>query len=172
MNKRTNMSRIGIRIATPTQVGAAAASAEASSPPETSSMSAVRTEHDHDHHHGHPNGLLCRGGRQVHGDTDDTNRLARSRSRSGDASRVSSRPAAVNHWIFLPSIIFTWLIGRTTNPDETTTRRRLVQVKVNRPRWSMSNFNYIIAGWPISKDQVYSVLLLLECSRVWPDKSL
>lgn len=101
MNKRTNMSGIGKRIATPI--------------PSSSSMATVRTEH--------PHGLLCRGGDVDWAATDDDTisrpdqmRGRRSRGAVGQSCSSIRRSEAttVNHRILLP-IIFTCLIGNTGN---------------------------------------------------------
>lgn len=118
------MSRIGIRVAA-AQIPMAPSSME-----EPSSIAAVRAEQKH--HRRHPNGLLlCRGG-EADGSTEDTSRLTR--------STTNSRSSSSRHWIFLPSIIFTCLIG---------TGQIHMNCKWKRgPEWLEFHFNCFVL-WPI-----------------------
>lgn len=113
------MSRIGIRVAA-AQIPMVPSSVE-----EPSSIAAVQAEQKH--HRRHPNGLLlCRGG-QADGNTEDTSRLTRSTTNSRSSSR---------HWIFLPSIIFTCLIGRGQIPMNCKWKRG--------PEWTEFHFNCFV----------------------------
>lgn len=145
VNKRTNMPRIGIRIATiippvpelePEAV--AGETSWASSSSSSSFMAATGQEHvsglliEDSRSKGETNSLSALDGSKNKNDgSTGRSRRRRSRRRNRGSSGCGRSRPYVSNWIFLPSIIFTCLIGRwrtlsLTNSQEFEVNRKLV----------------------------------------------
>lgn len=115
MNRQTNMSRIGIRFSAPFPATEAVPEEVAAVPAAGRSTNGLLIDRSR-RRGGAGGGRVATGTGDVKG---DTNSVARSRNKwswsgsGGDVSRSRSRRPTVNNWIFLPSIIFTCLIGRS-----------------------------------------------------------